>query len=413
MSNNLLFPWQKRIRFLTQALILSVAVNIGLVATFIYFVLEEKKEAISFTKTPPSKKNLLESPHYLSNQELLEQYSTLPFCDLITLLENKEGVEEGYKKRDLALASLAAFHFFNLEKGLGSPVIQKREIAFIHQEGQEKIDMVLFPALSEEQWEALTRFAKIEKFPYTSEGLFFELKQGKGLQDSALVETFYLTPEFHTLMTLFSRGGLPLPKEMVLHLLIQGEWEHLQTLAEEQMQVQDLSSLRLKNVLVSYVKSRSLLAAKILLEWDREFVFKKLDDVGLLLFLDLFLEKTESLEVFLKEVLISTRSDAVHRKAAEKLYTFASLEMPDPYDYASILKRFGLATSLPLQAPLQERVAVVAPASVQPSLLSYTVQEGDTLWKIARKHKVSVEKLKEKNSLKSDKVRVGRKLEIP
>lgn len=44
---------------------------------------------------------------------------------------------------------------------------------------------------------------------------------------------------------------------------------------------------------------------------------------------------------------------------------------------------------------------------------SHVVEEGDSLWKIARRHKVSVEDLRSANGLKDDNVQIGQKLVLP
>lgn len=54
----------------------------------------------------------------------------------------------------------------------------------------------------------------------------------------------------------------------------------------------------------------------------------------------------------------------------------------------------------------------IVPAE-QPVEVMYVVQDGDSLWKIARKLKVSVIALKEKNQLQSDLLRPGRVLKVP
>ena len=46
------------------------------------------------------------------------------------------------------------------------------------------------------------------------------------------------------------------------------------------------------------------------------------------------------------------------------------------------------------------------------NVLSYSVKRGDSLWEIASKHKVSVNKIKKWNNLKSDKLSPGKKLVI-
>jgi len=399
MLSNIENDWVKRSKTLTQALIISGALNIGLLATFVYFVLKEKQTAVVFDM-PPQDKVLLS---HLPNEALLSTYLNLSFAELLSLLENQEPVEEGYKKRDLALASLVAFHFFNLEKAVGSPITQKRILSFIHREGQEKIDVPIFPGLSEDQYRAIIHFAKTEKWPVTSEGLFFEVQQTKPPRDAVLLEAFYLTPEFHMIAALFTRASVPLQKAGIVELLSQGDWKTLQEFNEAQKQAQDLSPERLKSVLLTYLKKRSVLAAQILVAWDREFVRLRLEDNDLTLLLDLLVTNTPGLELLLKELSFSSRTDVIWKKAAEKLYAFAGLAIPEPYDHQLMLRTFF---------PHAQTLTAAKP-QVKKDGRVYIVQERDSLWKIAKKHKVSVEALMEKNNLESEKLRPGKELIIP
>src|SRR3990167_6683586 len=103
--------WSKKFRILTFSLIFSGALNIGFLVQF----------AISqFCEKGPFIGKILESDNrseiQFSNQALLQAYSKYSFRELVALLTNREGVEEGYTKRDLALSSLVSFYYFNLEK---------------------------------------------------------------------------------------------------------------------------------------------------------------------------------------------------------------------------------------------------------------------------------------------------------
>src|ERR1700722_6383088 len=97
-------PSLRKNRYLTQALILSGMLNIGLLSTFIYVILQEKQESLAIELKPA--KDPASPTEHLSNAALLRAYSLLPFQELLLRLENKEHVEEGIYKRDLALTCL-------------------------------------------------------------------------------------------------------------------------------------------------------------------------------------------------------------------------------------------------------------------------------------------------------------------
>jgi len=394
--------WAKKGRFLTQALIFSGALNIGLLTSFFYFAYRDKKEAVAFELQPTSHVS-----KHLTNGETIAHFATMSYAELVDMLGSQDPVEEGYKKRDFALASLAAFHFIDLEKALHGSVLQKRKLTFQRKDGPELVDITVFPGVTEDQFQGIVQFINTEKFPLTAKGLFFELKHGKE-RPKDLLEAFYLTPEFTTLMTLFNRAGIPLPSEYVIEVIADGDWSLIEQFTQGQKLSHDLSPLRLKNLLSCYVRCRSVLAAKILLEWDRDFILKKLDDPDLMVFLDLFSTKTATLDTFLKEIITSPRSDAIWKKAAEKLYAFSDLPCPEPYDHFVTLEAFALKVE-----PLVVQEQVIAVSEVVPVKKNHRVQSGENLWKIARKYKVSIDALKKANQLETDKLRPGKELVIP
>src|SRR5271170_911470 len=106
-------PWLKKTRILTQALIISASLNAALVATFAYFVLKEREQTLTLELKPVESADGAAS-NLSSNVELLRSYSLLPYPELISKLEEREAIEEGLTRRDLALACLVAFHHFNL-----------------------------------------------------------------------------------------------------------------------------------------------------------------------------------------------------------------------------------------------------------------------------------------------------------
>lgn len=400
--------WEKKSRFLTQLLIWSGAINIGLLSSLIYLVFERRPETIAFELQPVS-----EASHkkiQTTNQEILTTFSTLSWAELVAHLDALELVEEGYKKRDLALASLVAFHGFDIERALQGSFLQRRTIAFSRKEGPEEIILTFYPGLTEDQFHAIQHFIQTEKFPLTSQGLFYEIQQTTPPRDPSLLQAFYLTPEFSSILTLCQRTGVNLPREFLIEMVAQGDWKILHQFAEEQKQALDLSPDRLKKLLLGYVRCRSVFAAKILLQWDREFLLKRLEDRDLIAFLDLFKDSSPPLEALLKELIISPRSDAVLQKAAERLYLFAQMPFPELYDHRQTLATFA---GIPLQSPSQPLQVAPAPQIVQRGELKHIIQKGDNLWKIARKYKVSIEALRKANRLETDKLREGKTLIIP
>lgn len=412
----------RRTRFLTQALIMSGALNIGLVSTFIYFVLKDKQQSLVYELKPTAKENLSPS---LSNEQTLRAYSALSFKELLLRLENKEHNEAGLTKRDLALACLVAFHHFNLEKALGGLYLPERHFLFKSLDGQEAIDLKIFPGLNDDEYGAMMQYAKTEKWPLTSQGLFFEIQRSSiETCDPSLLEAFYLTPQFHIISTLFSKSGAPLEKKELVSLLTAGDWATLQTFFEEQRLVQDLSQERRRVFLLRYLPFHSTFAIHLLLKEGLEFLLTKLEDAQILAILDAANEKSPSIETFAKALLASPRSDSIWKRSATLLYQLHGEPLPQPYDHKLAMNRFfpreTVSSLPPILQETKPALKQVAPGlSLTPKKVQkaqgrfHTIQEGDTLWKIARKYRVSVDAIKKLNHLESERLRTGRQLQIP
>ena len=396
--------WILKTRRLTQALIISGTVNIALLATFGYSVFKERRVSAPIELTPVGKGQNLSSE---SNEKLLRAYSLLPFQDLLMRLDNKDLIEDGYTRRDLALSCLVAFHHFNLERALGGLELQKRYVPFRNAEGEEQIPLAIFPGLADFQYEAILQYARTERWPLTPQGLFFEIQRGSP-RDPTLLEAFYLTPQFHTVHLLFTRTDLLIEKEKIVEMLAEGNWNSLQAFTKEQRQAQDLSLDKRRAFLLSYmINCRSVLAAKILLEGDLEFVSKRLSDAELLTLFDLLPQNHPQFLPLARELIASPRCDAIWLKAASILYAAASEPLPHPYDHTQTLRRFAAAQLPPPPGPPPRPTPQKATGRV------HTVQPGDSLWKIARQYKVSIESIKRQNHLESERLRPGKQLQIP
>lgn len=402
--------WVRRNKWLTQVLIISGTLNIGLIATFAYFVLKEKQERLAIELKPAPKE--ISSP--VTNSQFLRSYSLLPYQELLLRLENKDFIEEGLTKRDLSLACLVAFHHFNLDKALGGLILQRRAIPFTNSEGQETIDIPVFPGLADYQFQAIIQYAKTEKWPLTSQGLFYELKRSSSAYDPTLLDAFYLTPEYYAIYTLLTKTGIAISREQTIELLCQGEWKSLSHLTHEQRASLDLTPDRRRLLLLDYLDSHSVLAAKILLDADLDFISKRLDDAQILTILDLYPDKNSTVENLAKELLSSPRTDTVRKRAASILFALVGEPLPEPYNHQIALQRFlpQLAPK-PIEAAVPLKTPIPASPPVKPKKKLHTVEPGDSLWKIARKYRVSIEEIMRVNHMETEKLRLGKQLEIP
>ncbi len=382
----------KKFKFLALALIFSGALNIGLIAAFAFFMFQETP--ISQIVAKPVKKELLST-----NGQIFASMARLSFRELVSYLTNRELIEEGYTKRDLALAALVAFHHFNLEKALSAPPNQIRTLVSA---GDQKVD--LFPGLSEEEFEAIIRFAYQEKWPLTAKGLFAILQSHQTVRDESLEQAFFHTPEFHALQLLFQKSGAPQEPSLLLNLIAEGNWELLEKLSREQAQVLDFSVDKRRNLLLGYIALHSPTGAQLLLKTDFAFASKRMEDRGILDLLSLLKKQSEEATQFCVELLRSPRSDAIWQAAAMTLYAYAGELATAPIDPKVVLARFA-----PESAPIPAAPKPVSSAEGK----VHVVKDGESLWKVSRTYKVKVDEIVKLNGLEKDSLYPGMILKIP
>ncbi len=408
--------WIKRIRFLTQALVISGALNLAFVATFCFYILQERRGSVVFDLQPAS--DSAAASRGMSNAQVLQSYCEKSFYDLLDFTNQKNLLEDGYTRRDLALSILVGFHQFNLERALGGTPFQKRHILFSPHVDGEQIELAIFPELTDEQFQAIRHYARTEKWPFTTQGLYFEIKRRWPKCEESLLETFYLSHEFVSLLTLFSRTQCSLEKEKILALVCEGDWTVLQKFMASQKEIQDFSVEKRRMLLVQYLEARSKIAARLLLMYDCDFVAKRLNDEQVAFVLDVADVEMDQQKKLAKALLCSTRSDRIWKMAAAKLYAGIQESLPEPYDHLSTIRRFCpefLSSVIPpLKSDHQqmERGQPPPPLAIRQPCV-HVVEEGDSLWKIARRYRVKIEAIMQANHLESERLKPGQKLEIP
>lgn len=407
----------KKIRHLSQALIISGAVNIGVLSLLLYWMLTERPPT-PYCELKPASYEQQQAP--LADQrevvEVLAQLSQLAFPQLVESLSHQQVIESGYAECDLALACLMALHHFDLQRALprNEQPRQQRLLAWKPDAQKTPITLVVYPDLTPQQFKTIIQFAKIERWPFTAEGLFLLLKQQQKEKtvDPSLIDTFSLTPEFWTVELLFNRSHPHIDKNEILTLLLEGEWTTLKQFVDRQRQVHDQSDARRQRFLLDYLKAGCPSAAALLLKKDWEFAVKKLDDQQVITMLQNLPKKLPESTRFTKEMLTSPRSTKVWQQAVQWLYVKVGEPMPKEWNYQQALDRF---VSNKPQKDLQPQAAAPPAQNLTPHLTprTYIVQEGDSLWKIARRLNLTTEQLKQHNQLQSDVLKVGSVLSIP
>jgi len=389
--------WILKSRRLSQFLILSMTLNICLLLTFGIKAYQGSKVNVK-----PALHSYENSKNTISNSEILVQYFDLSFYQLLDELYNDTLVEDGFRMRDLALSCLVDYHYFDIDKALQGVSIQRRRMNFVHKDGQEVITLSIFPALVNEHFDAMLYFARKEKWPFTSEGLFMELISSP--ENETLNEAFALSDHFQLVDKLFTRSGNAIEKAELIALLKEGEWRYLDRFMRAQMKSVNLSRSMYEAFLFQYVNGGSSVAANHIIETNQELMLRHMDDKALLKLIKLLNKNCDKVELFLKRMIISVRSDDVRKESALKLFEFYGGRAPSPYDHMVALKQLMPQITHHVEPTIQK----------SSSLKEYIVKPGDSLWIIARKYGTSVNAIMRENDLSSKhRLKIGMHLIIP
>ncbi len=428
----------KKIHRLSIALLASGILNISVLTLLLHWALREHPPT-PYCEGKPATLEQQQIP--LADQrgcaEVLHQLMGLSFSQLIQSLSHTQLIENGYAERDLALACLVAFHHFDIERALPKNIQpqQKRYLAWKGKNQTTPSTLIVYPDLSEKQYELLNQFAKTEHWPLTSEGLFIALLENKknDQQDKNLEDTFLLTPEFWSIELLFNHPEHRIDKQDILDLLLEGTWSMIKQFHDQQKRSLDTSIARRQKFLLDYVKKGGRKGATLLLNTEWDFIVKKLDDEQVIAILHTMPESPQS-NRFAKEMLASPRGTEVWQKASQWLFRQAGEFSPKEWNYEFVLAKFLpekpkielIPKPIPPQAKAK-KVELPLPKKGTSSSFAfqkskqiekkptekYVVQQGDSLWKIASLYAIKVDDLKNINGLRSDSLHPGMILKIP
>ncbi|MCI5052399.1 MAG: LysM peptidoglycan-binding domain-containing protein [Simkaniaceae bacterium] len=366
--------WQRRSRTLTAALIISAALNCGLLATLSYLAVKKESHA------PEMKIDTISLSE--TNADVVKSYFNYSFRQLVEELTSDQLLEDGYMRRDLALACLVEYHDFDINRALSGIVYDKRKMTFIHKDGGERVELSVFPGINPDAFTSIVNFARTERWPLTPEGIFFEMKRRKHNLDDSLKSAFYLTPQFTMIYTLLSRKSA-LSKEETLSMLLEGDYEILRQFVREQRIKPDLSEERRQLLLRSYLNESSQMAPYLLVRLEPKYALRRLDDDEMRRTIGALNYNALGVAPFLRSLIGSLRATPIQQAAHEKLIALTG-----------------------------ENLAIVESKSA-PVRRVHKVKEGDSLWKIARQYGLSIDRIVELNKLNARRyLRPGQELHL-
>ncbi|MFT5317437.1 MAG: hypothetical protein ACI8RA_000684, partial [Chlamydiales bacterium] len=121
----------RQVRLLTQLLIVSGTLNIGFISFYFYSVLDEQTKFPRYENMPAANAQQ-QAPlaDFRGNKEVIRQFQSMTFEQLVGKIAVKDLVEDGFTQRDLALACMVDYYHFNLQVVFKGETIQKRVLLF-------------------------------------------------------------------------------------------------------------------------------------------------------------------------------------------------------------------------------------------------------------------------------------------
>lgn len=367
--------WHQRLRGLTLLLLFSGGLNIFFLSRAIYG--HYVREAIAKPQVV----------YHASHHEVLSQFFHTSYVDLVRELGNTEHVQEGLKRRDLALGCLVHFHYLDIERCMLPHVVYSKKMLFTNEEDHEAIEISVYPQFEDQHFKRIMRFFKTERWPLTPEGLYYELKGSKGGKHPSLRMALLTTPLLQKIASYLKRYYQTLCMQDVLELLLEGDWPLIAKAADLQGDSEEVYQF-----LCAFLSLHSPKAASILLEFHEDQLFHHANDQVLVELIGALKEHHPDNMRFLRRILGSLRKENVIKAASKQLKSYGIDPSSSKIDLYQSQKKQG----------------------VYREAKKHCVKEGDSLWKLSKMYGVPFNALIEVNNLReTELLTIGKVLIIP
>lgn len=363
---------EKKFRWLKQVCMLSLLLNLVFVCLFYIVAFSKGVYRCKSSSLPLVAKR---QPIKMFSEDFLAFLSNLSFTETMALLDEDQ-LFYGYPLKLWALGR--AIHVYHVDISPALP----HTLKFIELNDKERVWQL--PKLSDSEYQAVRKFLSVEKFPFSSLGLFLLLTHGyeQGFIDEGCFYAFCNTPEFLYLRILLAGADSTVASiELLVQMVIRGGHGLFFSLCNEETRVNNISDMHRRELLLQYLKKEESLAAQMLLVHDSEWILHELDDQTFKYFLSKLPLQSEEAQHFIARIAHSPRACLLGDRSSETHEILIQNEEKS--------------------------------AERKEQYLEYCVEKGDSLWLLARRFHVSIQEIKELNQLSHDGLRLGQKLKIP
>lgn len=291
---------RKTIRWLWQALVLSVVLNAVFLLLFYTTVFRKDIYKLQLFSGPLVAKS---SRLPVISDDFLDHISSASLEEIFLLLK-EERLFYGYPVRGWALG--VAIHHYGVDI---SPVLS-HPLTFIKL-GNEHATYFL-PDLCREEYDAVCAYLSLQRYPFTTQGLFRRIARDleKGFVDEDCIYHFCHTKEFLYLRTvLYGADEKVSTVASLARMVIRHGEELFFAFCNEQTCQTLISDGQRRSLLSAYVQRKEPLAALLLVVHDVDWVLHECADSVLKVLLDILPKESSYSQEFISRVATSPRQD--------------------------------------------------------------------------------------------------------